>query len=190
MVSSHQTLAIFLLKALSNIKTFLSLKIFNRCSILALDHGHERGKIEYGPNRASAFVRGIKSFYRLLWESAKYETTTFSYFSILLALRPSIIDGGWVPVIQNILLFQTDIKKKRIREQTDYEDLREAPQEKKAALKLAKDDRYLTGPTPVASNLTSGSDTDIPYLPPDDARYEGNLVNVWLQIEIFDEWYT
>jgi hypothetical protein len=63
-----------------------------------------------------------------------------------------------------------EIKKKRLREQTDYEDLKEQPPEKKSALKLAKGERYLTGPTPVASNLTSGSDNDVPYLPPDEVR--------------------
>jgi len=67
---------------------------------------------------------------------------------------------------------KVEIKKKRIREQTDYEDLREEPTAKKAALKLAKGERYLTGPTPVSSNLTSGSDNDVPYIPPDDARWD------------------
>jgi hypothetical protein len=66
---------------------------------------------------------------------------------------------------------QLELKKKRLREQTDYDDLREEPAAKKSTLKLAKGERYLTGPTPVSSNLTSGSDNDIPYLPPDEVRY-------------------
>ena len=71
---------------------------------------------------------------------------------------------------RNDHLMQVDVKKKRVREQTDYEDLREEPVAKKDALKLAKGERYLTGPTPASSNLTSGSDNDMPYIPPDDAR--------------------
>jgi hypothetical protein len=65
---------------------------------------------------------------------------------------------------------QAEIRKKRIREQTDYQDLRDEPAAKKTALKLVKGERYLTGPTPVASSLASGSDTDVPYMPPEEVR--------------------
>lgn len=64
---------------------------------------------------------------------------------------------------------QSELKKKRLREQTDYDDLNEEPPKKVTALKLAKGERYLTGPTP-ASSLTSSSDTDSPYLTPDEVR--------------------
>ena len=63
-----------------------------------------------------------------------------------------------------------EIKKKRLREQTNYDDLSEEPPLKRSVLNLAKGERYLTGPTPVASNLTSGSEGDIPYLAPDELR--------------------